>query len=163
MSPEVPKTPIKKLRFHERLSQWKLIFQQCPKVIRLAWRAWPLGIAILPVLTITAGILPALSVYCLLKKVIDGVSLWTSGKDVAAGKEMIFLFLSPDHAMFLFVSELPQLIIQILTLGQPGTRKVMERAVMQVGLVMLSTFPGFKVLMCAVVLWLLGKTSVKAD
>ncbi|KKM16183.1 hypothetical protein LCGC14_1688410 [marine sediment metagenome] len=130
MPPETPKKPIKKLRFHERLSQWKLIFQQCPKVIRLAWRAWPLGIAILPVLTITAGVLPAFSVYCLLKKVIDGVTLWTSGKDVAAGKEMVFLFLSFGIAALLLQHSLRVLIEFLQTVLESRLRFHIQERIM---------------------------------
>lgn len=97
----------KKQRFRQHLDQWTMVFKQSPRVIHLAWKAWPLGIILVPIVTIILGTLPAFSLY-FLKKIIDGVILWTT-ENPAAGKQMVFLFLSLEVGALLLLHGLDSL------------------------------------------------------
>lgn len=132
MPPETEKHSNKKQAFRQRLDKWLLAVRQTPQVIKMAWQAWPVGTIIVPILTITAGSLPAISLY-FLKKVIDGLTLWI-GDDPAAGRQMVFLFLSLEISSLLLRYGLDLLIQFVQTVLESRLRfsiqdRIMNRAI----------------------------------
>ncbi|MDY7011832.1 MAG: ABC transporter ATP-binding protein [Planctomycetota bacterium] len=132
MPPDTEKYPNKKQTFRRRLDKWLLAVRQTPQVIQMAWRAWPVGTIIVPILTITAGLLPAISLY-FLKKVIDGLILWTGGNP-EAGRQMVFLFLSLEIVSLLLRHGFDFLIQFVQTVLESRLRfciqdRIMNRAI----------------------------------
>ena len=95
----------------------------------MAWRAWPLGLMVLPPMTVLAGTLPALSLY-FLKKVIDGVSLWLAGS-AQAGRSMVFLYVILGFSALLLQRGLDQLIQLLQKAMEARLRYHVQTRIMQ--------------------------------
>ena len=119
----------KKQTFRQRLDEWAGVFKQSPRVIYLAWKAWPLGIILVPIVTIILGSLPALSLY-FLKKIIDGVALWIN-QGSAAGKQMVILFLSLEVGALLLFHGLDLLNQFLQTVLEARLRFHIQHRIMQ--------------------------------
>lgn len=129
MVEEAKENLVDSISSRQRLEQWKVAFRQCPKVIRMTWAAWPLGTAIVPILTIFSGLLPAASLY-FLKKIIDGVDLWMK-EDATSGRNMVILFLSLQLLALLLRDGLELLTQYMQTVLESRLRYHIQNKIMQ--------------------------------
>lgn len=117
------------LNRRDRFNQYWIAFRQCPKVFRMAWNACSWGTLFIPVLTIIAGMLPALSLF-FLKKIIDGITLWTTGHAVD-GQKMVTLYVSLQCIVLLGRGGLDVLTQFIQTVVESRLRYYIQDKIMQ--------------------------------
>jgi ATP-binding cassette subfamily B protein len=98
-------------------------------VIRLTWEAWPLGVICLPVLTVVTGLLPA-AMLVFLKKIIDGLTIWTGGNS-EAGSRIVFVYLALQIAALILQNGLGLLTQYLQTVLESRLRFVIQDRILQ--------------------------------